>query len=168
MLLSLLKILFFFAVVMALALGATKLSETGQMLRIEFAGTEVALSPLKALLALMVLMVAAWLIFKLLGLILAVLGFLVGDETAINRHFARSRQRKGYEAFGEGMLAVASGEGKLAQDKAARAAKYMNMPHLTNCWRLRPPRRRATGRVPSTSIAACWTTTARGSSASAA
>ena len=32
----------------------------------------------------------------------------------------------------EGMLAVASGEGKLAQDKAAKAAKYLNQPHLTN------------------------------------
>ena len=34
MLLSLLKILFFFAVVLALALGAMHLSEIGQMLRI--------------------------------------------------------------------------------------------------------------------------------------
>ncbi|CAM3395591.1 heme biosynthesis HemY N-terminal domain-containing protein [Paracoccus nototheniae] len=132
MLLSLLKILLFFAVVLALALGAVQLSETGQMLRIEYGGTEYALTPVKALVALLILMVAAWLIFKLLGLALAVLRFLVGDETAINRHFARSRERRGYAAFGEGMLAVASGEGKLAQDKAAKAAKYLNQPHLTN------------------------------------
>ena len=132
MLLSLLKILFFFAVVLALALGAVQLSETGQVLRLEYGGMEYALSPLKALIALLVLMVAAWVIFKLLGLAIAVLRFLVGDETAINRHFARSRERKGYAAFGEGMLAVASGEGKLAQDKAAKAAKYLNRPHLTN------------------------------------
>ncbi len=132
MLLSLIKILFFFAAVVALTLGAMHLSETGQVLRLEYGGIEYALSPLKALLALFVLMIAAWLIFKLLGLALAVLRFLVGDETAINRHFARSRERKGYAAFGEGMLAVASGEGKLAQDKAAKAAKYLNQPHLTN------------------------------------
>ncbi|MFN3277558.1 MAG: heme biosynthesis HemY N-terminal domain-containing protein [Paracoccus hibiscisoli] len=132
MLLSLLKILFFFAVVLALALGAVQLSETGQVLRLEYGGMEYALSPLKALAALFVLMIAAWVIFKLVGLLIAVLRFLVGDETAINRHFARSRERKGYAAFGEGMLAVASGEGKLAQDKAARAAKYLNQPHLTN------------------------------------
>ena len=36
----------------------------------------------------------------------------------------RSRERKGYEALSEGMLAVASGEGRLAQDKAARAARF--------------------------------------------
>ncbi|QBX33748.1 heme biosynthesis protein HemY [Paracoccus liaowanqingii] len=132
MLLSLLKILLFFAVVLLLALGAVHLSETGQMLRLEYGGTEIALTPVKALVALLVLMVTAWLIFKLLGLLLAVLRFLVGDETAINRHFARSREKRGYAAFGEGMLAVASGEGKLAQDKAAKAAKYLNQPHLTN------------------------------------
>lgn len=132
MLLSLLKILFFFAVVLVIALGAMQLSETGQMLRLEYAGTEYALSPVKAVAALLILMVLAWLVFKALGLALAFLRFLAGDETAISRHFARSRERKGYAALGEGMLAVASGEGRLAQDKAAKAEKYLNLPHITN------------------------------------
>ena len=56
MLLSLLKILFFFAVVLVIALGAVQLSETGQMLRIEYAGTEYALTPVKAVVALLILM----------------------------------------------------------------------------------------------------------------
>ncbi|MTD99860.1 heme biosynthesis protein HemY [Paracoccus sp. YIM 132242] len=132
MLLSLLKILFFFAVVLVISLGAVHLSETGQMLRVEYGGTEYALTPVKAVAALLVLMVLAWLVFKALGLALAFIRFIAGDETAIDRYFARSRERKGYEALGEGMLAVASGEGKLAQDKAARAEKYLNMPHITN------------------------------------
>lgn len=132
MLLSLLKILFFFAVVLALALGATWLSETGEMLRIEYGGIEFVLTPVKAVVALLVLVILAWLTVKLLGLLVAFLRFLAGDETAINRYFARSREKKGYAAFAEGMLAVASGEGKLAQDKAAKAAKYLSEPHLTN------------------------------------
>lgn len=131
MLLSLLKILFFFAVVLLISLGAMRLSETGQMLRLEYGGIEYVLSPVKAVVALVVLMVLAWLVFKLLGLFLAFVRFLAGDETAIDRYFARSRERKGYAALGEGMLAVASGEGKLAQDKAAKAEKYLNMPHIT-------------------------------------
>ncbi|WP_419538820.1 heme biosynthesis protein HemY [Paracoccus shandongensis] len=126
------KILFFFAVVLVISLGALHLSETGQMLRIEYGGTEYALTPVKAVVALLVLMVLAWLAFKALGLALAFIRFLAGDETAIDRYFARSRERKGYAALGEGMLAVASGEGKLAQDKAAKAEKYLNMPHITN------------------------------------
>ncbi|MDB6176868.1 heme biosynthesis protein HemY [Paracoccus sp. Z330] len=132
MFLSLLKILFFFAVVLALALGAMELSEVGETLRIEYGGTEIALTPVKAIIALLLLMVAAWAVFKLVGLLLAFLRFLAGDETAINRYFARSRERKGYDALGEGMLAVASGEGKLAQDKAAKAGKYLDRPHITN------------------------------------
>ena len=64
MLLSLLKILFFFAVVLVIALGAMQLSETGQMLRLEYAGTEYALSPVKAVAALLILMVLAWLVFN--------------------------------------------------------------------------------------------------------
>ncbi|MBW7057108.1 heme biosynthesis protein HemY [Paracoccus bogoriensis] len=132
MLLSFLKILFFFAVVLALAFGATWLSETGQLLRIEYGGVEYVLTPVKAVVALAILAILAWLVIRLLGLFLAFLRFLAGDETAINRYFARSRERKGYAAFAEGMLAVASGEGKLAQDKAAKAARYLNQPHLTN------------------------------------
>ena len=132
MLLSLLKILFFFAVVLAAALGAMRLAETGQTLRLEFAGTEYVLGPLQVLVGVIVLAAIAWLAFKLLGLALAFLRFLAGDETAINRYFARSRERKGYAALGEGMLAVASGEGRLAMDKAARAERYLDQPHLTN------------------------------------
>ncbi|RNF35125.1 heme biosynthesis protein HemY [Paracoccus methylarcula] len=132
MLLSLLKILFFFAVVLAIALGAMQLSETGQTLRLEYAGTEIALTPIKAIVALLVLMVLAWGVFKLLGLVLAFIRFIAGDETAISRYFARSRERKGYDALGEGMLAVASGEGKLALAKAARAEKFLDRPHITD------------------------------------
>ncbi|MFV0300937.1 MAG: heme biosynthesis HemY N-terminal domain-containing protein [Paracoccus sp. (in: a-proteobacteria)] len=132
MLLSLLKILFFFAVVLAVALGAMQLSESGQSLRLEFAGTEYLLGPVQVIIAILVLMVLAWLAFRLLGLFVAFLRFLAGDETAINRYFARSRERRGYEALGEGMLAVAAGEGKLAQEKAAKAAKYLDQPHVTN------------------------------------
>lgn len=132
MFLSLLKILFFFAAVLAIALGGIKLSETAKPLYLEYGGTEIVLTPIKAVVALVVLMVLAWLVFKLLGLILAFIRFLAGDETAINRYFARSRERKGYDALGEGMLAVASGEGKVALDKATKAEKFLNRPHITN------------------------------------
>ena len=132
MLLSLLKILFFFAVVLVVSLGAMHLSDSGQMLRLEYGGTEIVLTPVKALVALLVLMVAAWLAFKLLGMALAFIRFIAGDETAISRYFARSRERKGYDALAEGMLAVASGEGRLAPAKAAKAGKYLNRPHVTN------------------------------------
>ncbi|WP_170295215.1 heme biosynthesis protein HemY [Paracoccus aestuariivivens] len=132
MLLSALKILIFFAVILAVTLGAVHLSETGHALRMVYDGVEYTLGPVQALIALLVLFLFGWLLVKLIGVALAFVRFLMGDETAINRYFARSRERKGYEALSEGMLAVASGEGRLAQDKAAKAAKFLDKPHLTD------------------------------------
>lgn len=132
MLLSLLKILIFFAVVLAIALGAVYLSENGQGLRLVYDGVEYTLGPVQLFVAVVLVVVLGWLVMRLIGLTIAVLRFVTGDETAINRYFHRARERKGYDALAEGMLAVASGEGRLAQDKAAKAAKYLDKPHVTD------------------------------------
>lgn len=129
---TLLKVLLFFAVVLAAALGAARLAESGQSLRLVFNGVEYTLGPVQVLILLAVVVVASWLLVKLLGFLWAVLRFIMGDETALTRWFDRSRQRKGWNALSEGMLAVASGEGRLAQDQAAKAAKYLNAPHITD------------------------------------
>ncbi|WEJ79765.1 tetratricopeptide repeat protein [Paracoccus versutus] len=132
MLLSALKILIFFAIVLVLTLGAMQLSETGQGLSMVYGGTEYTLGPVQLVIAALVVVLLGWITVRLLGLLLAFMRFLLGDETAINRYFARSRERKGYDALSEGMLAVASGEGRLAQDKAAKAAKLLDKPHVTD------------------------------------
>lgn len=132
MLLSALKILIFFALVLAIALGAMRLAETSHGLQMVYGGTEYTLGPVQALVALVVAVVLGWLAMRLIGLLVAFIRFLLGDETAIDRYFARSRERKGYDALSEGMLAVASGEGRLAQDKAAKAAKLLDKPHVTD------------------------------------
>ncbi|KGJ06376.1 HemY protein [Paracoccus halophilus] len=132
MLLSALKILLFFAIVLAVALGAMQLSESNQGLTMVYDGTEYVLGPVHVLIAVIVVVLLGWLVVRIVGLIVAFVRFLLGDQTAINRYFARSRERKGYEALSEGMLAVASGEGRLAQDKAARAAKFLDKPHVTD------------------------------------
>ncbi|MFD1794621.1 heme biosynthesis protein HemY [Paracoccus aurantiacus] len=126
MLASLLKILLFFAIILAVAVGLNTLSATSEGVRLVFNGTEYTLGPIAAVAALVLLMVVAWLLFKILGMIWAFLRFIMGDETAINRYFARSRREKGIEALSQGLLAVASGEGKQAQDMANRAAKYLD------------------------------------------
>ena len=131
MLLSLLKILLFFAVILAIAVGLNTLSATSEGVRIVLNGTEYTLGPVQALVVLVVLMIAAWLFFKLLGIVWAFLRFVMGDETAINRYFARNRREKGIEALSQGLLAVAAGEGKQAQDQATRAAKYLDDSRAT-------------------------------------
>ncbi|PZP19650.1 MAG: heme biosynthesis protein HemY, partial [Kocuria rhizophila] len=132
MLLTLLKVTFFFGVVLAAALGAMHLAQTGHPLVLQFNGVEYTFGPVQAAVAAILFILASWVIVQLLRLALAFIRFLAGDRTAIDRYFDRSRERKGYQALAEGMLAVASGEGRLAQDQASKAAKYLDQPHLTN------------------------------------
>ncbi|TKW66335.1 MAG: heme biosynthesis protein HemY [Paracoccus denitrificans] len=131
MLLSLLKILLFFAVILAIALGLNTLSANTDGVHLVVAGQEYFLGPIQAVIALVVLVIAGWAVMKLLGMLWAFIRFIMGDETAINRYFARSRRQKGIEALSQGLLAVASGEGKQAQDMAVRAAKYLDDPRAT-------------------------------------
>lgn len=132
MLLSLIKILLFVAVVMGLTFGATMLMDVSGGATIAVAGVELSLSPLQLAFALVALVVLVWLGLKLFKFLVAAFHFLNGDETAISRYFDRNRERKGYEALSEGMMALASGEGHLALTKAQRAEKLLKQPQLTN------------------------------------
>lgn len=132
MLWSLIKILMFVAAITALTYGGTQLMEVDGGATVDIGGQEFTLSPLEMVFAIGVLVLAVWLGLKLMGLLVATFKFLNGDETAISRYFDRNRERKGYEALSEGMMALASGEGHLAMTKAARADKYLQQPQLTN------------------------------------
>ena len=132
MLWSLIKIMIFIALVMGLAFGASWLMGRGDGIMFTVAGTEYPLTALQSVLALLVLLVAVWLLLKIASLLVALLRFLNGDETAFSRFFDRSRERRGYQALSEGLMALASGEGRLALSKAARAEKYLKKPELTD------------------------------------
>ncbi len=132
MLWSLIKIVVFVALVAAATWGAGYLLELDGGVRIAVAGIELNLTPLMAVIALLVLIVAMWVLLKLASLTVAVLKFINGDETALTRYFDRNRERKGYKALTEGMMALASGEARLAMSKAAKAEKFLEQPELTN------------------------------------
>ncbi len=129
---SILKILIFIAVVAGLTLMAGRLSDHDEALRIAIADTEFMLGPLQAVIAVLLLLGALWLLLKLVGLTLAVVRFLNGDETAISRFFTRNRERRGFQALVDGMMALASGEGAQARAKAAKAERLLRRPDLTN------------------------------------
>lgn len=131
MLWSLIKIVLFFCIVAALSYGAVQLLQLDGGIRIALAGQEFNLGPLQTVIALILLVIAVWLFIKLVGLLYATFRFLNGDETAISRYFDRNRERKGFQALADGMLALASGEGRLAMAKAARAERYLDRPDLT-------------------------------------
>ena len=128
---SLIKVLMFVAAIAGLTFGAGLLMDTGGSIRIAAAGYEFTFGPLQAVIAALALVLLVWLILKLVGLIVATLRFLNGDETAISRYFDRNRERKGYQALAEGMMAIASGEGRIALARAAKAEKFLDKPELT-------------------------------------
>lgn len=132
MLWSLIKIILFVGVVALLALGAGYLLESEGGVQVTVMGSEYTFGPLQSVIAVAVLLVALWVLLKLVSLLVATWRFLNGDETALSRYFDRNRERKGFDALSEGMMALASGEGRLAMTKAAKAEKYLGKPELTN------------------------------------
>ena len=132
MLWSLIRIFLFIGLITAAAFGASFLIETGGEVRLSFGGTEYTFEPLIAVIGLALFMAGCWLALKLLGLLLAVFHFFNGDETAVSRYFMRNRERRGFEALADGMVALAAGEGKTAVAKAAKAERYLERPELTH------------------------------------
>lgn len=131
MLWSLIKIFIFIGLAAALAIGAGYLLEMPGEVRMAFGNREFYLSPLGFLIGLILLFAAVFVVMKLLGLLVAVVRFLMGDETAISRFFSRNRERRGYDALSEGMVALASGDPRLAAKKAVKAEKLLNRPDIT-------------------------------------
>lgn len=129
---SFLKITAFVALVAGAALLANYFATSGGGIRIELPGQEFFFGPVQAVIALILALVGLWLILRLLGLALAVLRFVNGDETAFSRYFDRNRERKGYQALTDGMMALASGDGAQAMAQAARAERLLRQPQLTN------------------------------------
>ena len=131
MLWSILKILLFLGLAALLAFGAAWILETPGEVRIAFGGREFFVSPIGSVIGLIVLVLLALLLLKLIGFLGAVARFLLGDETAISRYFSRSRERRGFDALTDGMVALASGDSKLAMKKAQRAETLLQRPDVT-------------------------------------
>lgn len=132
MLWSVIKIILFIVLVGALTTGAGYLTQLSGGVRVDVGSIEFTLGPLQAAIAAIVLMLALWLVMKFTGLLVAFIRFLSGDETALTRHFQRNRERKGFEALSDALVALASGEGRVAMAKAQRAERLLQRPDLSN------------------------------------
>ncbi len=132
MLISLLKVLLFVVVVIGLAYGVEQVMGLDGSAIITFGGLELTLGPLEALIGAALLCLAIWLFIKTISFLIAFVRFLNGDETAMTRYFNRSRERKGLEALSDGLMALASGEGQTALQKAEKANRYLERPEMTN------------------------------------
>lgn len=128
---SVIKIALFILVVAAITFGVNHLIETPGGITIRFGEWEFALTPLFFAGLLLAGFLGLWLIFRLVGLVLAVFRFLMGDETAISRHFDRRSEQKGLKAFAQGMAALQSGDARKAKQKAQKAERLLQKPELT-------------------------------------
>ena len=129
---SLVRIILFISAIALVTFGIVFLIDTGGEVRVSIAAMEYSFSPLMAMIAVILLLVAVWITIILLGLIIAVLHFFNGDETALTRYFNRNREKRGFDALAEGMVALASGEGKAALAQVSKAEKLLGRPELTN------------------------------------
>ena len=132
MLWSLTKILMFMVALTAITFGATFLIEAPGGVMIEYGGFELNLKPFQATLLVVFLLISAWFLLKLMGLLIAVAHFINGDETALSLYFDRNRERRGFEALSSGLTALASGDGREAMVGARKAGRLLNRPDLTN------------------------------------
>jgi HemY protein len=132
MLWSLLKVLLFVALIAALSFGADQLLQSAAGFQIAFAGWEFNLGPLQAAIFLLLLLAVMWVLMRVIGLLVATLRFVTGDETALSRYFDRNREQKGYQALNDGLIALAAGEGRLALLRVQRAEKYLHRPEITS------------------------------------
>ncbi|MDQ2065219.1 heme biosynthesis HemY N-terminal domain-containing protein [Xinfangfangia sp. CPCC 101601] len=131
MLWSLTKVVLFLLAIGCLAVLGTMLSATGEAVRITALGMEFTLGPLQAVVGILLLFGLVWLGLRILAFLVATVRFLNGDETAISRYFDRNRERKGYAAMSEALIALASGESAAALQRAKTAEKLLRKPELT-------------------------------------
>jgi HemY protein len=129
---SLIRIILFICAIALVTFGITYVIETGGEVRVSIASMEYSFSPLVAVILVLLLLAAVWLAIVALGLMSAIFHFFNGDETAISRYFNQNREQRGFDALAEGMVALASGEGKSALSQVSKAEKLLDRPELTN------------------------------------
>lgn len=127
---SLIRIIIIMGVIGGIVYLAHFLMDSSGGVQITVAGYEITLGALQSVVLLALLMLATWLILRLVGLLVAVLRFLNGDETAITRYFTRNRERRAFKALTEAILALGAGDGSLAMRRAQKAERLMTDPTM--------------------------------------
>ncbi|MCE2523153.1 MAG: heme biosynthesis protein HemY [Rhodobacteraceae bacterium] len=128
---SMLKIVLFVLAVVALSYLTAMLADTASDVTVVVADLEITIPPVVLAIGIVLLFPVFWLFFFLAGLAHACIRFIVGDETALSRYLNKNRERRGFEALAGSLVALASGDSRLAQVKAGRAEKLLRRPELT-------------------------------------
>jgi HemY protein len=129
---SIINITIFIGIVTIFSFAVTQFAKTNDEFQIILSSMEITFSPIAVIIAGGAGLIIIWLMFKICNFLIAAYRFLNGDETAISRYFDRSREKKGFQALSDGMIALALGENKIATIKASRANKLLGKPEVTN------------------------------------
>ncbi len=129
---TLIRIVIFVAIVGLLALGFGALADQGGMVIVQLLGVEVSMTPSIATLLILLRIFILWLVQKLVGLVVAVIRFLNGDETAVGRYFSRNRQKRAFALLADSMTALATGDGKSALTAVKKAERILPNHTLTH------------------------------------
>ncbi|HZP98641.1 MAG TPA: heme biosynthesis HemY N-terminal domain-containing protein [Reyranella sp.] len=119
-----LRLLIWFAVAVAAMFGAAWLAERPGTVTAQWHGWRLDTSVgvlLLAVLVLILLCVALWLIYR----------WLVGAPGALLEGWGESRRRRGYRELTQGLAAAAAGDGAEAQRHARKAEQLLSEPALT-------------------------------------
>ena len=127
----LLYILILLAVILAGGFALNFLVQGDGQLVLRYADRVYEVTLFEAAILLVLLILAVLVVLWLLRLMIALIRFIAGDETAFGSFFARSRERRGLDALSRAYLALAAGDAKQAQRKAQKAELKLMRPDLT-------------------------------------
>ncbi|MEM7529800.1 MAG: heme biosynthesis HemY N-terminal domain-containing protein [Pseudomonadota bacterium] len=134
MLNSIIKFAVFIAIVAALAFAGHLLlsAPAGDGVTIKFYNYEIpTIRPITAILLLTILFLGLYFLLKVSGFLIAVINFIVGNDSSLTRYFERADERKGAEALAQAQAAIAMGDGRKAKQKAQLAERKLKRPTVT-------------------------------------
>ncbi|MEO0427298.1 MAG: heme biosynthesis HemY N-terminal domain-containing protein [Pseudomonadota bacterium] len=134
MLNSIIKFAVFISIVGGLAFVGHILATApaGDGVSIKFYDLEIEnIRPVIAVLLLVALFLALYLLLKVSGFLIALFNFIVGNDSSFTRYFQRADERKGAEALAQAQAAIAMGDGRKAKQKAALAERKLKRPNVT-------------------------------------
>lgn len=128
---SLIYILILLAVILAGGFALNFLVQSDGQLVLHYGDRIYEVTLFEAAILLILLILAIFIAVTILRLIIALIRFIAGDETAFGHFFVRSRERRGLRALSDAYLALAAGDPKQAEKKAKRAELTLRHPELT-------------------------------------
>ena len=126
------KAIFFFGIAIALAFAFNFVKDSDGMLTIDLLDREYQLSFISFFALIIVLLITTLLINTAVKFLWSLIGFLRGDDTALNRFFERRSERKGQGFLISAYTASFEGDYEKALLDIKRSKKYLKSRSLPN------------------------------------